>query len=388
VDSRILSWPFFSDGHRHLASEFGAWCESEIGGGDEEDGDVDDACRTYVQKLARAGWLRYCVPLQYGGIHERLDVRSLALIRQTLARHSGLADFAFAMQGLGSGMISLAGTEAQKSAYLPAVARGEKLAAFALTERRCGSDAAAIETTSMKTERGWILDGAKTYISNGGIADFYVVIARTGDGPGARGLSAFAVDRGSAGLDDSERIEVIAPHPLATVTFEGMELADDALIGVQGRGFHQAMATLDVFRTTVASAAVGFAERALEEATRRALSRRLGNGLLADNAVTQAKLAEMVLDLESAALLTYRAAWMRDGGESATREAALAKLDATESAQRVIDEAVQMFGGLGVTRGVPVERLYREIRALRIYEGASEVQKVIIARDHLSDFRS
>ena len=386
VDGGILDWPFFSDEHRKLADEFGTWCEKAIGA-EDDGGDVDSACRAHVRRLAEGGWLRYCVPRPYGGIHERLDVRSLALMRQTLARFSGLADFSFAMQGLGSGMISLAGTDAQKQAYLPAVARGEKIAAFALTEPRCGSDAAAIETSAVKTAEGWVLDGSKTYISNGGIADFYVVIARDGDRPGARGLSAFIVDRESAGLDDSERIEVIAPHPLATVALTRVEVGDDSLLGERGRGFHQAMATLDIFRTTVAAAAAGFADRALEEATNRAVSRRLGQGVLADNAVTQAKLADMVLDLECAALLIYRAAWMRDNGRAATREAALAKLHATESAQRIIDGAVQMFGGLGVTRGVTVERLYREIRALRIYEGASEVQKVIVARDHLSAFR-
>jgi len=386
VDERILDWPFFSDEHRRLALDVGQWCETEIGSAGQEDADVDSACRSYVRKLAAGGWLRYCVPRAYGGVHDRLDVRSLALIRQTLARSSGLADFAFAMQGLGSGMISIAGTQQQKEAYLPAVSRGEKLAAFALTEPRCGSDAAAIETSARNSTQGWVLDGSKTYISNGGIADFYIVVARDGDRPGARGLSAFIVDRDSPGLDDSERIDVIAPHPLATVHFRGMRVPEGALLGERGRGFHQAMATLDIFRTTVAAAALGFAERALEEATRRALSRRLGPGVLADNAVTQARLADMVLDIECAALLTYRAAWMRDNGSPATREAALAKLHATESAQRVIDGAVQLFGGLGVTRGVTVERLYREIRALRIYEGASEVQKVIIARDHLAAF--
>lgn len=383
----MLDWPFFTDEHRRLAAELATWCETEIGTAAEENCDVDSTCRSYVRKLGEGGWLRYCVPRAHGGIHEWLDVRSLALIRQTLARSSGLADFAFAMQGLGSGMISIAGTEAQKQSYLPAVARGQKLAAFALTEPRCGSDAAAIETAASKSAQGWVLDGCKTYISNGGIADFYVVVARDGDRPGARGLSAFIVDRDSAGLDDSERIDVIAPHPLATVALNGIELPEHALLGERGRGFHQAMATLDIFRTTVAAAALGFAERALEEATGRVLSRQLGAGLLADNAMTQARLADMVLDVEGAALLTYRAAWMRDTGNSATREVALAKLHSTESAQRVIDGAVQLFGGLGVTRGVTVERLYREIRALRIYEGASEVQKVIIARDHLAAFR-
>jgi acyl-CoA dehydrogenase len=289
------------------------------------------------------------------------------------------------MQGLGSGMISIFGSDEQKNEYLPAVCSGEKIAAFALTEPRAGSDAASIETSAAESANGWLLNGAKTYISNGGIADFYVVLARTGEAPGARGLSAFIVDRRCNGLDDSNRIEVIAPHPLATLQLEAVALPRTALVGTRGRGFHQAMVTLDLFRTTVASAAIGYAERALEEAARRALSRRLGPGVLADNAVTQAKLADMLLDVESSALLTYRAAWLRDGGCNSTREAALAKLHSTEAAQRVIDSAVQMFGGLGVTRGVTVERLYREIRALRIYEGASEVQRVVIARQLLAD---
>jgi acyl-CoA dehydrogenase len=315
-------------------------------------------------------------------------VRSLALIRETLARHSGLADFAFAMQGLGSGTISLFGTDEQKRRYLPAVARGGKIAAFALTEPESGSDVANIGARCEAVEGGYRLNGEKAFISNGGIADFYVVFARTGEAPGAKGLSAFLVDRGTPGLDDSERIEVMAPHPLARVTFDDIRLPPTALLGAPGKGFAQAMATLDVFRTTVGAAALGFARRALDEATRRALSRRLGTGTLADNPITQSKLAEMVLDVETSALLVYRAAWLRDVlGRRNSREAALAKLHATDSAQNVIDKAVQLFGGLGVTRGVPVERLYREIRALRIYEGASEVQKVVIARAHLAEYR-
>jgi len=315
-----------------------------------------------------------------------MDVRSLCLIRETLARHSGLADFAFAMQGLGSGTISLFGNEAQQAAWLPRVASGEKIAAFALTEPESGSDVANVSTSARAIADGFVLDGEKTFISNGGIADFYVVFARTGEAPGAKGLSAFIVERGTPGLDDGERIEVIAPHPLATLRFTDMHLPASALLGERGRGFQQAMATLDVFRTTVGAAALGFARRALAEATGRALSRRLGTGTLADNPITQSKLAEMVLDVETSALLVYRAAWLRDVlGRRNSREAALAKLHATDSAQSVIDKAVQMFGGLGVTRGVPVERLYREIRALRIYEGASEVQKVVIARHHLAE---
>ncbi|MEA3032162.1 MAG: acyl-CoA dehydrogenase, partial [Sphingomonadales bacterium] len=294
--------------------------------------------------------------------------------------------FAFAMQGLGSGTIALFGREAQKAAILPAVARGEKIAAFALTEPESGSDVASIATRAEPRDGGWMLNGEKAFISNGGIADFYVVFARTGEAPGSKGLSAFLVERGTAGLDDSVRTEVIAPHPLATLAFRDLRLPASALIGEPGRGFQQAMATLDVFRTTVGAAALGFARRALAEATGRALSRRLGAGTLADNPITQSKLAEMVLDVETSALLVYRAAWLRDVmSRRNSREAALAKLHATEAAQSVIDKAVQMFGGLGVTKGVPVERLYREIRALRIYEGASEVQKLVIARHHLSE---
>jgi len=378
----FLDWPFFDDSHRSMALELEHWCAAELD--DDEPDDVDAACRALVRRLGEAGWLRHCVPDEAG----RMDVRSLALIRETLARHSGLADFAFAMQGLGSGAISLFGSDAQKSGYLPAVARGEKIAAFALTEPESGSDVAAIATTAEERDGGFVLNGAKTFISNGGIADFYVVFARTSEAAGSKGLSAFIVESGTPGLDASERIEVIAPHPLATLRFTDMRLPRDALLGERGRGFQQAMATLDVFRTTVGAAALGLAKRALDEATRRALSRRLGEGALADNAITQSKLAEMVLDVETSALLVYRAAWLRDVlGRRNSREAALAKLHATDSAQEVIDKAVQMFGGLGVTRGVTVERLYREIRALRIYEGASEVQKVVIARHHLAGYR-
>jgi acyl-CoA dehydrogenase len=382
IDRDFLEWPFFEERHRSLAAKLDRWCASNLT--DDEPADTDSACRTLVRTLGDGGWLRYCVPDEQG----RLDVRSLAIIREILARHSGLADFAFAMQGLGSGTISLFGTDAQKAAYLPAVARGGKIAAFALTEPESGSDVASIATVAEERDGGFVVDGAKTFISNGGIADFYVLFARTGEAPGSKGISAFIVDRETPGLDDGERIEVIAPHPLATLRFTAMRLPASALLGERGRGFAQAMATLDVFRTTVGAAALGLARRALDEATKRSLTRRLGSGTLADNPVTQSKLAEMVLDVETSALLVYRSAWLRDVlGRRNSREAALAKLHATDSAQRVIDKAVQMFGGLGVTRGVVVERLYREIRALRIYEGASEVQKVVIARAHLADYR-
>jgi len=386
-DRSFLDWPFFEDGHRRLADELEAWCGRELD--DDEPKDVDSACRHLVRRLGAGGWLRYCVPASHGGVHERLDVRSLALIRETLARHSGLADFAFAMQGLGSGAISLFGSEAQKHAWLPAVAAGEAIAAFALTEPESGSDVASIDSSAVETDEGWALTGAKTFISNGGIADFYVLFARTGEAPGAKGISAFVVPADTPGLDDSERIDVIAPHPLATLRFDGMRLPGEALLGERGQGFAYAMGTLDVFRTTVGAAALGFARRALDEATDRALTRRLGAGMLADNAITQSKLAEMVLDVDASALLVYRSAWLRDTtGRRNSREAALAKLHATDSAQQVIDKAVQIFGGLGVTRGNIAERLYREIRALRIYEGASEVQKVVIARAHLAEHRA
>lgn len=387
ADRTFLDWPFFDDSHRRLADELEAWCTANLTG--EHGTDVDAACRELVGKLGAGGWLGYCVPAAWGGVHETLDVRSLALIRETLARHDGLADFAFAMQGLGSGAISLFGTDAQKQDYLPAVARGEKIAAFALTEPGTGSDVANLATRAVQDREGFTIDGAKTYISNGGIADFYVLFARTGEAAGSKGISAFIVDAGLPGFNASERIEVIAPHPLATLRFDQTPLPHAALLGEQGRGFAQAMATLDVFRTTVGAAALGFARRALDEATARALTRKLGAGTLADNAMIQGMLAEMVLDVETSALLIYRAAWLRDvGGKRNSREAALAKLHATDSAQAVIDKAVQLFGGLGVTVGVPVERLYREIRALRIYEGASEVQKVVIARQHLANAAS
>jgi acyl-CoA dehydrogenase len=384
ADRSFLDWPFFDNSHRELAGELESWCESNLD--DPHGDDVDAECRALVRKLGDGGWLRYCVPAAHGGVHDTLEVRSLALIRETLARHSGLADFAFAMQGLGSGTISLFGSEVQKRSYLPAVAAGDKIAAFALSEPASGSDVANLETAAAETSAGFTLDGAKTYISNGGIADFYVVFARTGEAPGAKGVSAFIVDAGAPGLDASERIRVIAPHPLATLKFAQVQ---GDLLGERGRGFMQAMATLDVFRTTVGAAALGFARRALDEATQRALTRQSMGAPLADNAIVQSMLAEMVLDVDASALLVYRAAWVRDvQGRRNSREAALAKLHATDRAQKVIDKAVQIFGGLGVTHGVPVESLYREIRALRIYEGASEVQKVVIARAHLAEAKA
>jgi acyl-CoA dehydrogenase len=381
ADRSFLAWPFFDDHHRRLADELEDWCAAHLTG--DHGGNVDETCRALVRQLGEAGWLRYCVPAAYGGVHETLDVRSLALIRETLARHDGLADFVFAMQGLGSGTITLFGDEENKRLYLPQVAAGKNIAAFALSEPNAGSDAANIETTFDVDREGLNIKGAKTFISNGGIADFYVVFAREAGTSGAKGISAIVLDAPRAGLDASERIEVIAPHPLATLRLDTYT-GHGALIGERGRGFAQAMATLDFFRTTVGAAALGFARRALDEATARVKVRKLRGATLADNAVVQSMLAEMALDIDAAALLVYRAAWVRDVQQRRnSREAAMAKLYATDRAQDVIDKAVQLFGGLGVTSGVTVERLYREIRALRIYEGASEVQKIVIARHHL-----
>ena len=381
-DRTFLAWPFFEERHRAIAPRFEAFAETLVG---LTDTDVDGTCRTLVRRLAEAGLLRHTVPAAYGGAGEHLDVRTLCLARETLARFDALADFAFAMQGLGSGAISLFGSEEQRSTYLPAVAQGRKIAAFALSEAAAGSDVAAIATTATEDGAGFVLNGAKTWISNGGIADFYVVFARTGEAPGAKGLSAFIVDADAPGLSVAERIELIAPHPLASLRFEDCRVPRERLLGEPGQGFRIAMATLDVFRPTVGAAALGFARRALDETLARAASRKLFGGALADLQMVQGKLADMALAIDAAALLVYRAAWAKDAGaERITREAAMAKLHATEAAQAVIDDAVQLHGGQGVVAGHPVERLYREVRALRIYEGASEVQKVVIARQVLA----
>jgi acyl-CoA dehydrogenase len=343
-------------------------------------GDIDVSCQNLVESLGSAGFLKLCV----ADGDRRPDVRSLAIARQMLAYHSGLADFAFAMQGLGSGAISLFGTLEQKRQWLPKVAAGEAIAAFAMTEPECGSDAANITTSAMRTDNEWVLVGEKTYISNGGIADFYVTFARTGEGEGARGLSAFIVPADLVTVAD--RISVIAPHPLARLRFDNVRIPLEAIIGEPGEGFRIAMETLNLFRVTVGAAALGLAKRAMDEALLFAVNRRLGTARLADNAVTQAKLADMALANDASALLIYRAAWQQDqGGTDNRRAAAMAKLHATEAAQKVIDAAVQMHGGAGVTRGAKVEQLYREVRALRIYEGASEVQRQIIARDLLKE---
>jgi acyl-CoA dehydrogenase len=416
----FLEWPFFTPAHRELAERVDAWAAERFAGAHGSSGDdagagahggsrgaagpagahaedrasVDAACRQLVRDLGRAGWTRYSVPFDAEAPVAEFDVRSLALIRETLAWHNGLADFAFAMQGLGSGCISLAGSREIKHRYLPRVAAGEAIAAFALSEPDAGSDVAAIKCNARRDGDFYVLDGEKTWISNGGIADFYCVFARTSppefraDGSvAARGISAFVVDADTPGFSIAKRIDVIAPHPLATLAFSGCRIPASQRLGTEGEGFKLAMRTLDIFRTSVAGAALGFAQRAVDEALTHSLSRPMFGKTLADLQLTQAALADMATEVDAARLQTYRAAWLRDRGDTVTKEVAMAKMSATESAQRAIDRAVQIFGGRGVVHGEIVEHLYRDIRALRIYEGATEVQKLIIARELLNSAR-
>ncbi len=375
-DTSFLDWPFFEDRHRELSVALEAWCGAHL---PVDHGDVDAACRSLVAMLGAGGWLQHSA----AAAGERLDVRTLCLIRETLARHDGLADFAFAMQGLGMGAVSLFGTAAQQE-WLARTRAGAAISGFALTEPGSGSDVAATRTTATRVQGGWLIEGEKTWISNGGIADVYVLFARTGEAPGAKGLSAFLMPADAPGLEVVERLEVIAPHPLATLRMKGMVLPEGALIGEPGAGFRIAMSVLDVFRSTVGAAALGFARRALDEALARVKARRIQGQALAELQMVQGHLADMAVKIDAAALLVYRAAWVKDSGAArVTREAAMAKLYATEAAQEVIDMAVQLHGGDGVRHGSVVESLYREIRALRIYEGASDVQRVVIARSVL-----
>lgn len=379
-DATFLGWPFFDDAHRALARELDAWCATEIAPLDgKEDDDLDGTCREIVRRLGEGGWLRHAVPSPWGGRRERLDVRSLCLIRETLARHSGLADFCFALQGLGAGPVSLFGSEEQRQEWLPRVATGQAIPAFALSESEAGSDVAAMRTAARRDGDGWVIDGEKTWISNAGLADVYVVFCRLPE-EGEKAFGAFVVPAGTPGFTVSSRIDVIAPHPLGTITFRECRVPAAALVGEAGKGLKVALGTLDVFRSTVGAAALGLARRALAEAVAHTTARHAFGQRLADFQMTQAALADMALDVDASALLVYRAGWTRDNGaERVTREAAMAKLFATEAAQRVIDRAVQLLGGRGVVSGAPVEKLYREVRALRIYEGTSEIQKLVIA---------
>lgn len=386
------AWPFFDEPHRQLVTDARAWAAASLADSahPQDRAAVDQRCRDLVAALGTAGLTRYCVRSTDGGALPEFDARAICLVRETLAWWDGLADFAFAMQGLGSGALSLAGNDALRARYLPRVARGEAIAAFALSEPDAGSDVAAMQCSARLDGDHYVLDGVKTWISNGGIADFYCVFARTSPGihradgtTEARGISAFVVEPGDLGFAVESRIDVIAPHPLATLRFSGCRVPVARRIGAEGEGFKIAMRTLDVFRSSVAAAALGFAQRALDEAVRHAKSRRMFGQTLGDFQLTQAALADMATSIEAARLLTYRAAWLRDHGQPVTQAAAMAKMTATENAQVVIDRALQMFGGRGVVSGEILERLYREIRSLRIYEGATEVQKLIIGRELL-----
>lgn len=391
-ETGYLDWPFLADKHRRLGERLQEWCAGNAGALDPQGPDLDANCRGLVKLLGDAGWLEHAVsagPRQGAADGAALDVRALCLLREHLAYHSGLADFCFAMQGLGSGPISLFGDAGTQARWLPGIAAGKTVAAFALSEKQAGSDVAAISTRAEFKGDRFVLNGEKTWISNAGVADVYTVFARTGEAPGAGGLSAFVVPADTAGLSVTERIDIIAPHPLGTLKFENCGIPAEQLLARPGQGFKVAMATLDVFRTTVAAAALGFARRAYDEALGHVLKRELFGAPLAELQMTQASIADMALAIDASALLTYRSAWAKDRGQArVTREAAMAKLHATEQAQQVIDRAVQLFGGQGVTSGQAVERLYREIRALRIYEGASEVQKVIIARQEYRSFET
>jgi acyl-CoA dehydrogenase len=382
TSSSHLDWPFLEPHHKLLATELDRWARRVLS--DELQNHsvrtVDDACRKLVRQLGDGGWLKYAIGgTAYGASADVIDTRAVCLIRETLARHSGLADFAFAMQGLGSGAISIFGTQEQKQRYLPRVGNGTAIAAFAISEPDAGSDVAALQCAARKESDSYLINGEKTWISNGGIADFYLVFARTGEA-GAKGISAFIVDANTQGLEIAQRIEVMAPHPLARLVFKDCRVPATQRLGDPGQGFKIAMSTLDIFRSSVAAAALGFARCALQEALSRSMSRKMFGQVLADFQLTQAKLAKMATDIDCAALLTYRAAWLKDMGRPVTVEAAMAKMTATEIAQQAIDSAVQIFGALGVVSGQTVERLYREIRPLRIYEGATEVQQLIIAR--------
>jgi acyl-CoA dehydrogenase len=386
-DSSYLSWPFFGPEHREIAGKAAGWAAAHVAGLIDHD-DVDTTCRVLVRALGEAGLLAHAVPAAYGGVRDTLDVRTLCLIRETLGYQHGLADFSFAMQGLGSAPVSLHGSDDLKARILPAVAQGTAIAAFALSEADAGSDVAGIATTARAEGDGhYRIDGEKTWISNGGIAAHYVVFARTGEGEGARGLSAFLVDADTPGLEIAERLDLMAAHPMARLRFENCRVPASHLLGKPGEGFKVAMATLDIFRSTVGAAALGLARRALDEALGRVTTRRMFGGLQSELQLTQAAIADMATEIDAMALLVYRAAWAKDAGAPrVTREAAMAKRYAADSAHQVIDRAVQMFGGLGVSKTSKVEELYREIRALRIYEGASEVQKLVIARQVLADW--
>jgi alkylation response protein AidB-like acyl-CoA dehydrogenase len=407
-DTTFLAWPFFADHHRSFAKELRTWAEQTIPPlvasvhghdldaahatsqpGASGTSALDDTCRTLVKRMGSDGWLRYLVPKQYGGVYDAFDVRTLCLMRETFASVSGLADFSFAMQGLGSGPITLFGSDALKDRYLPRLATGAALSAFAISEADAGSDVAAMTTTARRDGDTYIIDGEKTWISNAGIADYYIVFCRLDPSQSQstekKEYAAFVVDADTPGLTVSKRFDVIAPHPIGTLTFAGCRVKSEAMLGEPGKGLKVALGTLDVFRTTVGAAALGFARRALDESLAYVTARHAFGQPLSEFQLTRARIAAMASDVDTSALLVYRAAWTRDSGAPRiTREAAMAKWQSTEAAQRVIDSAVQLLGGRGVLAGAVTEQLYREIRALRIYEGTSEIQQLVIAGQVLS----
>ncbi len=386
-DRSYLDWPFFTDAHRDLAGRLEAFAAAHFDDHDD-DGDVFDFAKSCVSALGEAGFLKLTVPAEAGGTHERLDVRSLCLAREILGYRHGIADFSFVMQGLGSGPITLFGTPEQRARHLPAIGEGRAIAALAMSERNAGSDVANISTTAVEDGDSYVLNGEKTWISNAGIANVYSVIARLGDAPGAKGLAAFIVEADRPGFEVAERIDVMAPHPLGTLRFTDCRIPKANLLGKPGEGFKIAMSNLDIFRSTVGAAALGFARRALDEALARADDREVFGQRLSDFQLTQAKIGEMATQVDASALLVYRAAWTKDSGAArVTREASMAKMYATEAAQKVIDEAVQLWGGMGVVSGNMVERLYREIRALRIYEGTTEINKLVISGQTYQQYR-
>ena len=380
IDQSFLHWPFFTEEHRKLSKKLGAWVDTNISPNDEKN--EYQAAKAYVSLLGKEGWLKYVVPSLFGGAFDQLDVRSICLIRETLARTSGLADVAFAMQGLGSYPISAFGSKSLKEKYLPRVASGAAIAAFAISEEGAGSDISALSTSGKKEGANYIVNGSKAWISNAGIADFYLVFCRTEKEPGAKGLTAFVVDANSEGLEVTEKIELLAPHPIGTLRFRNVKIPTTQMVGSPGEGFKVALETLDLFRCTVGAAALGFARSAMEQAVNRSMERKAYGHPLSDFQLTQQKIADMAVKIDASALLVYRAAWEKDEGkERITREAAMAKMYATEKAQQVIDSAVQIFGALGLVSGHSLEKLYREIRLLRIYEGTTEIQKLIIAKE-------
>jgi acyl-CoA dehydrogenase len=376
--------PFLDQDHSSLRAGVRQWVEKNLFPSGAEERQIDDEARRLVRQLGDEGFLTYTVPQKFGGAREKVQARDLCILREEVARGSALADTMFAIQALGSYPITLCGTEEQKQSYLPPIAKGTAIAAFALTEPEAGSDVSRLQTRAVRRGKEFCLTGTKRFISNAGIADHYVVFASTSPDTKGRGVSAFVVDAETPGLIVKERTQVISPHPIGVIAFDDCIIPERSLLGNEGEGLKIALGTLDVLRCTVAAAAVGLAQRALEEAIDYGRKRRQFDRPLTEFQGIQFKLAEMATELEAARLLVYQAAWAHDSGATdAKLKSSMAKLFATEAAQRIVDQALQIHGGMGVVVGSVVERLYRDVRALRIYEGTSEIQKLVIARELL-----